>query len=118
MDFPYQNKSGETFPPKFIFIWRSHIKILENSNFQTAVKIVWQVLLTQNFASFDAESEFGIHFVSDSTVTTSLVLMSRTDFENTRKHLSLPKNDQLDENFLFDRGQAIADHCRKAKGFK
>ena len=29
-----------------------------------------------------SESEFGIHFVSGSTVTRSLVLMSRTDFEN------------------------------------
>ena len=28
-----------------------------------------------------AESEFGIYFVPSSTVTTSLVLMSRTDFE-------------------------------------
>ena len=36
-------------PPKFIFIWRSHVKILENGNFQTAVKIVWQVVLTQYF---------------------------------------------------------------------
>ena len=50
MDFPYENKSGGNFSPKFIFIWRSHIKILENSNFQTAVQIVWQVVLTQNFA--------------------------------------------------------------------
>ena len=33
-------------------------------------------------SSFNAESEFGIHFVSGLTVTTSLVLMSRTDFEN------------------------------------
>ena len=60
-------------------------KILENGNFQTAVKIVWQVMLTQNFAfrlSFDAESEFVIHFVSGSAVTTSIVLMSITDFEN------------------------------------
>ena len=36
--------------------------------------------------SFDAESEFGIHFVSGSMVTTSLVLMSRTDFENGSFH--------------------------------
>ena len=33
--------------------------------------------------NFNAESEFGIHFVSGLTVTTSLVLMSRTDFENS-----------------------------------
>ena len=32
--------------------------------------------------SFNAESEFGIHFVSGSTVTTSFVLTSKTDFEN------------------------------------
>ena len=50
MDFPYENKSGRNFSPKFIFIWRSHVKILENGNFQTAVKIIWQVVLTQNFA--------------------------------------------------------------------
>ena len=50
MDFPFENKSGGNFSPKFIFIWRSHIKISENCNFQTAVKIVWQVILTQNFA--------------------------------------------------------------------
>ena len=50
MDFPYENKSGGNFPPKFIFIWKSHIKISENGNFQTAAKIVWQVVLTQNFA--------------------------------------------------------------------
>ena len=31
---------------------------------------------------FDAESEFGIHFVPSSTVATNFVLMSRTDFEN------------------------------------
>ena len=49
MGFPYENKSGET-SPKFIFIWRSHIKISENFNFQTAVEIVWQLILTQNFA--------------------------------------------------------------------
>ena len=82
MVFPYENN----FSPKFIFLWRSHIKISENGSLQTAVKVVRQVVLTQNFASrlisFDAESEFGIHFVSGSTVTTSLVLMSRTDFEN------------------------------------
>ena len=30
----------------------------------------------------DAESEFGIHFVSGSTVNTSLVLMSRTDVKD------------------------------------
>ena len=85
MDFPYENKSGGNFSPKFIFIWRSHIKIRENSNFQTAVKIVWQVALPKILhlgISCDAESEFGIHFVSGSTVTTSFVLMSRTDFEN------------------------------------
>ena len=50
MEFPYENKSGENFSPKFIFIWRSHTKISENGNFQTAVKIDWQVVLTQNFA--------------------------------------------------------------------
>ena len=38
--------------------------------------------------SFNAESEFGINFVSGSTVTTSLVLMSRTDFENSREVLA------------------------------
>ena len=27
MDFPYENKSGGNFSRKFIFIWRSHIKI-------------------------------------------------------------------------------------------
>ena len=38
MDFRYENKNlGETFPQ-------------ENGNFQTAVKIVRQVVLTQNFA--------------------------------------------------------------------
>ena len=31
---------------------------------------------------FYAASEFGIYFVPKSTVTTSLVLMSRTDFDN------------------------------------
>ena len=70
---------------KFIFIWRSHIKISENSNFQTAVQIVWQVVLPKILhlgIRFGAEPESGIHFVSGSTVTTSLVLMSRTDFEN------------------------------------
>ena len=85
MDFPYENKSGGNFSRKFIFIWRSHIKISENGNFQTAVKIVCQVVLTQNLhlgISLDAESEFGINFVSGSTFTTGLVLMSRTDFEN------------------------------------
>ena len=50
MDFRYENKSGGNFSPKFIFIWRSHIKISENGNFQTDVKIVWQVVLTKNFA--------------------------------------------------------------------
>ena len=49
MDFLHENKSGGNFSPKFIFIWRSHIKISENGNFQTAVKIVWQVL-TEKFA--------------------------------------------------------------------
>ena len=49
VDFPHENKSGGNISPKFIFIWRSHIKILENSNFQTAVKIVWQVVFTENF---------------------------------------------------------------------
>ena len=69
--------------PKFIFIWRSHIKISENDNFQTAMKIVRQQNLQEGI-SFHAESEFGIHFVSGSKVTTSLVLMSRTDFENCK----------------------------------
>ena len=43
MDFPIreQLESGGNFFPKFIFIWRSHIKISENGNFQTAVEIVW-----------------------------------------------------------------------------
>ena len=50
MDFQNENKSGGNFPPKFIFIWRNHVKISENGNFETAVKIVWQVVLTQNFA--------------------------------------------------------------------
>ena len=50
MDFSYEKRSGGNFFPKFIFIWRSHIKISENGNFQTAVKIVWQAILTQNFA--------------------------------------------------------------------
>ena len=49
MDFLHENKSGGNFSPKFIFIWRSHIKISENGNFQTAVKIVWQVVLTEKF---------------------------------------------------------------------
>ena len=78
-------KTNLESPRPIHFIWRSHIKISENGNFQTAVKIVWQVILTQNFAlgiGFDAESESGIHFVSGSTVTTSLILMPRTDFEN------------------------------------
>ena len=72
----------EELPPKFIFIWRSHIKMSVNGNFQTAVKIIWQVVLTWNFAF-----EFGIHFVSGSTVATGLILMLRTDFENIIKHL-------------------------------
>ena len=53
MDFPYENKSGGNFFPPSSFLsarWGSHIKISENGNFQTAVKIVWQVVLTQNFA--------------------------------------------------------------------
>ena len=51
MDFPYENKPGENFfPQSFIFIWRSHLKISGNGNFQTAVKIVWHVGMTQNFA--------------------------------------------------------------------
>ena len=77
---------GQTFSLKFIFIWRSHIKISESGNFQTAVKTVCRSYWPKSLhlaISFDAEIEFGIHFVSDSTVTTSLVLMSRTDFENT-----------------------------------
>ena len=32
--------------------------------------------------SFHAESEFGIHFVSGSTVTARVILMLRTDIEN------------------------------------
>ena len=84
---------GETFSNNFIFIWRSqsHIKISENGNFQTAANIVWQVVSAQNLhlgTSYNAQSEFGIHFVSGSMVTTSLVLMSRTDFENTKNALS------------------------------
>ena len=50
MDFPYENKSGGNFFPKFIFVWRSHVKISENGNFQTVVNMVWQVVLSQNFA--------------------------------------------------------------------
>ena len=46
MDFPYQNKSGETFPPSSFL----YGKISENGNFQTDIKIVWQVVLAQNFA--------------------------------------------------------------------
>ena len=42
------------FFKNYIYVWtfhiKSHIKISENRNFQTAVKIVWQVVLTQNFA--------------------------------------------------------------------
>ena len=48
--FHMKTNLGETFSPKFIFMWRSHIKISENGNFQRAVKIVWQVVLTKNFA--------------------------------------------------------------------
>ena len=82
MDFPYGNKSGGNFSPKFIFIWRSHIKISENGNFQTAVKksLAYRPKILHLGISFDAESEFGIHFVSGSTVATSFVLMLRTDF--------------------------------------
>ena len=36
--------------------------------------------------TLDAASEFDIHFVQSPTVTTSLVLMSRTDFENKTRH--------------------------------
>ena len=43
---------------------------------------LWPFKILHLGISFDAESEFGIHFVSGSMVTTSLVLMSRTDFEN------------------------------------
>ena len=68
MDFPYENKCGGNFPPNGPSSF-CYGKISENVNFQAAVKVVWQAVLTQNFAfgiSFDTESEFGIHFVSDS----------------------------------------------------
>ena len=51
MDFPYENKSrGNFFPPSSFLIGEAIIKISEKGNFQTAVKIVWQVVLIQNFA--------------------------------------------------------------------
>ena len=76
---------GETLFLRVHFYMEKPYKNFGKGNFQTAVKIVWQVVLTQILhlgINFDAESEFGIHFVSGSAVTTCLVLMSRTDFEN------------------------------------
>ena len=87
MDFPYENKSGGTLFPQVHFYMEKPYKISENGNFQTAVKIVWQVVLTQNFAfrhKVRCRISIWHHFVSGSAVTTSLVLMSRTDFENSR----------------------------------
>ena len=41
---------GEAFSPQVHFYMEKPYKISENVNFQTAVKIVSQVVLTQNFA--------------------------------------------------------------------
>ena len=75
----------ETFSAKFIFMQRSHKKSRKTAILNSCKNSLAGRRLTKNLhlgISFDAKSEFGIQLVSSSTVTTSLVLMSRADFEN------------------------------------
>ena len=77
---------GETFFLQVHFYMKKPYKNLRKNQFSNSCKNSLAAHIDPKFCilgiSFDAESEFGIHFVSGSTVTTSLVLMSRTDFEN------------------------------------
>ena len=91
----YQNsQSCSSEAPRFIQTFDNDQVV--NLMFQNVIEyrcpwsLVWIMKCVSYWAkilhsgvSFNAESEFGIHFVLGSTVTTYLVLMSRTDFEDS-----------------------------------